>query len=377
VTKEGQNLKKKISTGTFPYLETPQGILSEGNAIIQYIVESYKPELLGKDAWQRAQVKQWMEFGSQEIQRNMKGLVYPIMGWGEYDKATADSASKDLGEQLKVLNKHLEGKKFLVGDSLTLADTHVFNSVKMFFTVVIAEQQRKQQYGNISTWYLSIATLPEALKAFGRTLLCKVPMKAPRVEKKEEPKKEEKKAEPAKKKEEGDGDDEEDKPKKKKQNPLELLPPTTFVFDDFKKAFLNTQDKEGVLKDFWTKIDLNGFSFWFMQYQKLPSEGKVLFKSNNSASFFLQKLDPFRKWTFSAHGVYGEEGNYEIRGVWMWRGTEIPEEIKEHESFEYMTIKRLDPTKEEDRKLIEDYWLHIKTGDFVDGLKVAEVVHFK
>jgi len=149
--------------------------------------------------------------------------------------------------------------------------------------------------------------------------------------------------------------------------------------DDFKKAFLNTQDKAGVLKDFWSKIDLNGFSFWFMQYQKLPSEGKVFFKSNNSASFFLQKFDGvgFRKWTMAAHGVYGVEGNYEIRGVWMWRGTEIPEEVKEHESYEYMTIKKLDPTQEADRKLIEDYWLHIAPGDVVDGMPVAEVVYYK
>jgi len=114
-----------------------------------------------------------------------------------------------------------------------------------------------------------------------------------------------------------------------------------------------------------------------MQYQKLPSEGKILFKTNNSVGIFLQNLDPFRKYCFSAHGVYGEEGNYEIRGVWMWRGTEIPDEIKEHDSFPYMTVKKLDVTQESDRKLVEDYWLHISEGDVVDGLKVANVVYHK
>jgi len=143
-----------------------------------------------------------------------------------------------------------------------------------------------------------------------------------------------------------------------------------------KKQFLNT-DKVVALQDFWKNIDLEGFSFWFMQYQKLESEGKVLFMSNNSSSFFLQKLDPFRKYTFSAHGVYGVEGNYEIRGVWMWRGTDIPEEIKEHDNFAYMTIKKLDPTQEATKKFIEDYWLHIEPGNVVDGMPVAEVVYFK
>jgi len=114
-----------------------------------------------------------------------------------------------------------------------------------------------------------------------------------------------------------------------------------------------------------------------MQYQKLPSEGKELFKTKNSSSFFLQKLDPFRKYTFSVHGVYGDEGNYEVRGVWMWRGTEIPEQIMEHDNYPYMTIKKLDPTSESDRKMVNDYWLNLVPGKQVDGMPVAEVVYFK
>jgi len=144
----------------------------------------------------------------------------------------------------------------------------------------------------------------------------------------------------------------------------------------FKKEFLNS-DKRAALTKFWTQVDLEGFSFWWMQYQKLPSEGKELFKCNNSSGMFLQKLDPFRKYTFSVHGVYGEEGNYEIRGVWMWRGLDVPQEIKEHDNYEYMTIKKLDVNNPADKALVEEYWLNLKPDTTVDGLKVAEVVYFK
>jgi len=190
-------------------------------------------------------------------------------------------------------------------------------------------------------------------------------------------KKKKKKEKEEKAPKEGDDDDEEDKPKKKTKNPLDSLPPSPFVLDSFKKEFLNTPEKAAVLKDFWGKIDLGGYSFWYMHYQKLQSEGKILFKTSNSSSFFLQKLDPFRKYTFSCHGVYGVEGNYEVKGVWMWRGTEIPEEIKEHDSFPYMTIKKLDPLNENDRKFITEYWLHLTPGEVVDGTPVCEVVYFK
>jgi hypothetical protein len=42
-----------------------------------------------------------------------------------------------------------------------------------------------------------------------------------------------------------------------------------------------------------------------------------------------------------------------------------------------MTIKKLDSSNEVDRKLVEDYWLHLTPGQVVDGLPVAEVVYFK
>jgi len=145
--------------------------------------------------------------------------------------------------------------------------------------------------------------------------------------------------------------------------------------DDFKRDFLNTPDKRAALDRFWEKFDPQGFSFYFMQYQNLPSEGKILFKTVNCSSFFLQKLDHFRKYTFSVYGVYGVEGDYVCRGVWMWRGLDVPQEVKEHDNFPYMDVKRLDPVT--DRALIESYWLNMTEGAVVDGRQVAEVVSFK
>jgi len=49
-------------------------------------------------------------------------------------------------------------------------------------------------------------------------------------------------------------------------------------------------------------------------------------------------LDHFRKYAFAVHGVYGEEPQLEIRGAWLWRGNEIPNEIKELDTFEFHTF---------------------------------------
>jgi elongation factor 1-gamma len=318
--------------------------------------------LLGSNAFEKATVRQWVEFANIELYRAQPVLIYPLFGWGgEQTKEQHDNSNKTLKENLAILNKHLEGKQYVVGNSLTLADLNLFYGLRSFFQFVFVEDMRKKLFPNITTWFQALAGQEQAVKTFGRTLLCKVPLKAPKHEKKEEKKKEEPKPkkEETKPKESAEGDDDEDKSKKKKQNPLDLLPPSSLVLDDFKKEFLNSQEKPAVLKSFWDKYDPQGYSLWWMQYQKLPSEGKILFKTCNSSSFFLQKLDPFRKYSFSAHGVYGVEGNYEIRGVWMWKGTEIPEEVKEHDNFPYLTIRRLDEKNEADRQLVEDYWLNL------------------
>jgi len=164
--------------------------------------------------------------------------------------------------------------------------------------------------------------------AYGRILLCKAPQKAPKVEMIKEAKKEEKKEAPAKaEKPKAAEGDEEGQSQKKKANPLDLLPPSSLVLDEFKREFMNSKDRAAVMTEFWKKFDANGYSLWTMRYDKLPSEGKILFRTRNSLSFFLQKLDSFRKYSFSVHGIYGVEGDFDIRGCWMWRGTEIPEEV--------------------------------------------------
>ena len=61
---------------------------------------------------------------------------------------------------------------------------------------------------------------------------------------------------------------------------------------------------------------------------------------------YVRNLDHFRKYCFGVLGVYGTEGCYEIRGVMVWRGTEVAGEIKEHVSGDYYKYRKLDHTKE-------------------------------
>jgi len=48
-------------------------------------------------------------------------------------------------------------------------------------------------------------------------------------------------------------------------------------------------------------------------------------------------------------GVYGEEPNLEIKGVFMWRGTEKAFEITDHPSYEYHFFRKMDIRVPSDR----------------------------
>ena len=129
---------------------------------------------------------------------------------------------------------------------------------------------------------------------------------------------------------------------------------------------------------FWKNFDPNGYSIWNVLYEKAEGEGKVLFLTSNLMNGFLQRLQHFRKYAFAVHGVYGDEPNLEVRGVWVWRGTDIPKEIKDLDSYEYHKWIKLDPSKEEDRKKVEEYWTKLNEDeDVVDGLTARTVKYFK
>ena len=132
------------------------------------------------------------------------------------------------------------------------------------------------------------------------------------------------------------------------------------------------------MKMFWEQFDAEGFSLWLVKYDKYTGEGEKLFSTNNLVGGFMQRLDHFRKYAFAVHGVYGDEPNLDIKGLWLWRGTEIPFEMKDHVSYEYHFFTKLDSTKEEDRQLVEDFWCkQTEDEDVVEGQTLRTFKYFK
>jgi len=158
-----------------------------------------------------------------------------------------------------------------------------------------------------------------------------------------------------------------------------LLPPSPFNFFDFKTLITNAPDKLESIKFLADNFDHEGFSLWHIHYDKCEGEGVKLFLTSNSVGGFLQRLEHFRKYCYGVLGVYGEEPNLEIKGVFMWRGTEKAFEITDHPSYEYHFFRKMDIRVPEDRKLVNEYWTiwDDEGTATVEGLRPRDVRYFK
>lgn len=206
--------------------------------------------------------------------------------------------------------------------------------------------------GNVSAWVESLIKLPEVVarlghvklsaKAIKPTFIPEAPKEQPKpvVAKKEEGEEGEKKV--------GGG-----------KNPLDSLPPSSFVLPDFKTIFVNLGDKKATegMERFWSTYDPAGYSIYFCHYEKYEGEGKILYQFSNLMNGFLQRMDDkFRHHCFAQIAILGEEPDLEMMGVFLFRGKGIPMEMIDHPQFEYWTKRELDVTNEEDKKIIADFF---------------------
>ena len=172
-----QKIAIQTPTTTLPFLETEEENISETNAILFYFANKYKKDLLGKTVFETAKINQWIEFSSSEICRSQKAIIYPIFGWQEYCKEFYDKENTKIKCYLKILEKELEGKNYLVGNRLTLADIVLFRYLRLFMMFQFSDGMRKKLLPNTTKWFENIMKTKEAIKAYGRIVLCKQPLK--------------------------------------------------------------------------------------------------------------------------------------------------------------------------------------------------------
>lgn len=132
---------------TIPTLDDNGFILPDSHAIACYLVDKYAKNdaLYPKDLQKRALVNQFLHFDSGTLFPPAKSAIKPIIL--EAAKAVSEDKMKVWLESYSYLNKFLEGKKWLVGDSYTLADICCITTVSTA-TVLL----NMDEFPNVKAW---------------------------------------------------------------------------------------------------------------------------------------------------------------------------------------------------------------------------------
>ena len=150
-----------------PVLEEDGFVLWESNAILQYLA-SKRPELglWPADARGQADVARWLHWESAHWTPAcaifaFERVVKKLSGRGDPDPAEIVRGEELLGRFAPVLDGHLRGRKWLLGDALTIADFSVGAPLAM----AEAGNYPIAQCTEITRWYRALGTLPAWRKA--------------------------------------------------------------------------------------------------------------------------------------------------------------------------------------------------------------------
>jgi glutathione S-transferase len=148
--------------GKVPTLVDGDFKLWESRAIMQYLA-SKKPgnELWPSDPRAQASIARWQFWEASHLSRGTGAFAFEKLFKPLFMKQQPDAAALQIGEKdfhtfAPVLNAELEGKDFIVGKTLTLADF----SVGACFSYAEASGLPWGDYKNIRSWWARLGEVP-------------------------------------------------------------------------------------------------------------------------------------------------------------------------------------------------------------------------
>jgi len=289
----------------------------------------------------------------------------------EYKKSM--TAVKDA---IKTLSNGIGEGNWLVGAEPTVADYLCAQLCSMFFQTMLDSGFCKAKINVAATaWFKRVTALPSFIAINGKMMMCEKAMKPIlKAEAKKVVAPKETPEEIAAKK----AAKEAAKAEKPKSG-LDALPECDFDLYSYKTFLVNEPDRAGVgmakTKEMFQSEKFNdGYSWWWVKYEKYGNEGQVEFMFANMLGGFMQRIDPkLSRYAFARVLMLGEEPNLDIEGIFMFRGQEIPELMNDNPQFEYFEKKKLDfMGNAEDYAKIGEFWAVGKEGGSVGGRPVKQ-----
>jgi len=111
--------------GRVPALVDGDLVLSESIAIVLYLAEKYPEKgLIPRDLGARAQLMRWLLFTTTELEQPLWRMAKHTFIYPEDKRLPGDMAlaRDEFAAMARIVEQHMEGREFVVGDSVTVAD---------------------------------------------------------------------------------------------------------------------------------------------------------------------------------------------------------------------------------------------------------------
>lgn len=149
--------------GRIPALVDGELVLFESMAINLYLAKKYGGDLYPRDEAGEALANQWTIWGMTELEPILMQMVLHkvMLAEDQRDPARVETAEKEIGRPLAVLDAHLAKRDHLLGGDFTIADLNVAGAVSLagFARFDISS------YENVSRWLGACTARPSMGRA--------------------------------------------------------------------------------------------------------------------------------------------------------------------------------------------------------------------
>jgi glutathione S-transferase len=121
----GPDFLRLNPAGKVPVLVDGDLVLTESAAIVMYLADKYRDKrLLPDDLRERAQVYRWTMFAMTELEQPLWRIARHTFVYPEAKRLPQDIAlaREEFVAMATILDRHMEGRQFIVGDGMTIAD---------------------------------------------------------------------------------------------------------------------------------------------------------------------------------------------------------------------------------------------------------------
>jgi glutathione S-transferase len=111
--------------GKVPVLVDGDLVLTESAAIVLYLAEKYRDKgLLPSDLHERAQAYRWIMFAMTELEQPLWRIARHTFLYPEAKRSPAEIAlaREEFVAMVAVLERHMQGREYIVGNRVTVAD---------------------------------------------------------------------------------------------------------------------------------------------------------------------------------------------------------------------------------------------------------------